>query len=54
MWYVAMGVWIVVTIIDCCSDEWTKLNVVVKDLCIISNIIAIIYLKSNMPQCSMD
>ena len=45
-WYVALGAWAMVTIIDCCSNKWTKLNIVIKDLCILSNIIAIIYLKS--------
>lgn len=23
-WYVIMAAWVVVTIIDCCSDRWTK------------------------------
>lgn len=45
IWYIGMAAWVVVTIIDCCSDRWTKTNVILKDLCIISNIIAIISLK---------
>ena len=46
-WYLIMAAWVVVTIIDCCSDRWAKANVIIKDLCIISNIIAIICLTAN-------
>ena len=45
-WYVIMAAWIVVTIIDCYSNSWTKANVILKDLCIVSNIIAIISLTA--------
>ena len=47
-WYIIMAAWIVITIIDCCSDRWTKANVIIKDLCIVSNIIAIIKLMSGV------
>lgn len=44
-WYIIAAAWIGITIMDCFSNEWSKISVILKDLCILSSTIAIICMK---------
>lgn len=44
-WYIIIAAWVVITIMDCCSNDWSKVGVILKDLCILSLTIAIVCMK---------